>query len=353
MADGYWPQISVAVIDSEGYRHVLEDTFDVYNVTASAALADLTSDENGIIDEGFYSGVTVGDVIELSHPTYPLTMRMTLQATQTEAYTAVENDITTYIAENQFTDTVDALTADIYIQDVNDPTSARTLLGSVKAGETGRFPVQTTISKTMRVFAVSKGEEFIKTEGAFETGVDVDIPATHGQVQCLFDHYTTETTTGTTAENLYAYTLPAGTLSQDGDKIQFEYAGILTANTNTKRLLPKFAGTILATGQTNAAAATDWTIDAYLIRVSNSVVRFAVEFTTTGDYPIIESGEITGLDLAANDYQIDLDGYSVTAAGEVTVHSGFGIFYPAVEVLPTVLMGDGDFLLGDGDTLIG
>jgi hypothetical protein len=148
-------------------------------------------------------------------------------------------------------------------------------------------------------------------------------------VVSLFDRYTDETTSGLLQENLYTYTLPTGFLAENGDKIQFEFSGILTANTNFKRLYPIFAGTVLATGQTNVAAATDWTIDGYIIRVSNSIVRFAVEFTTTGDYPIIESGEISGLNLTTTDYQLDLDGRSPSAAGELTVHSGFATFYPA------------------------
>jgi hypothetical protein len=350
MANGYYPQLSVAVIDDEGYRQVVEDSYNVYNVTAAAALADLTSDENGIIDEGFYSGVSVGDVIELSHDTFPGTMRMVLQTDQVSAYTAVENDVTTFILENQFADTEDALTADIYIVDTSEPDDGPKLLGSVKAGETGQFPFQSTITKTMRVFAVSKGENFLRTENAFENGTDVVVTATTGQVGTLFDHYTNETTTGIIAENLYAYTMPAGTLANDGDKVLFEYSGIFTANTNTKRLLPKFHTTTLGTGQTALAASEDWAIDGYIIRVSNTVVRFAVEITASDTVLVVQSGEITGLNLTTTDYQIDLDAYTVAAAGEITANSGFGIFYPAAP--PNNLLGGGDILLGGGEELI-
>lgn len=144
----------------------------------------------------------------------------------------------------------------------------------------------------------------------------------------LFNHYTDETTAGTTQENLYTYTLPANSMSVNGDKLRVEYGGEFTANTNTKRLFPKFAGTVLATGQVSATSATDWAIDYYLIRVSNSVVRYTVEFTAVGEPVVVESGEITGLDLTANAYDVDLDGRTVTTAGELTAKTGYGVFIP-------------------------
>lgn len=145
----------------------------------------------------------------------------------------------------------------------------------------------------------------------------------------LFQHFTDATTSGTTQQNLYTFTLPAGSLTQNGDTIKCEYGGIFTANTNTKRIFPKFAGVVLATGQVAAAGATDWTVDFYLIRVSNTVVRYVVEFTSTGETPTIESGELTGLNLTTTAYNIDLDGRTVTSAGELTAQSGKAIFHPA------------------------
>ncbi|MBL8183157.1 MAG: hypothetical protein JNL64_16285, partial [Blastocatellia bacterium] len=111
--------------------------------------------------------------------------------------------------------------------------------------------------------------------------------------------------------------------------IKCEFSGVFTANGNTKRIFPKFAGIVLATGQVAAAGATDWTVDFYIMRVSNTVVRFGVEFTAKGEPVEIESGEITGLNLTSTNYDIDLDGRTVTTAGELTAQTGFGIFYPA------------------------
>lgn len=168
------------------------------------------------------------------------------------------------------------------------------------------------------------------TEGA---AIWREIPLSdYRNTRTLFENYVDAATTGTTQENFYAYTLPSLTLFEDGDKIQTEYSGIFTANANTKRVFPKFAGTVLATGQTSSATATDWTVDAYIIRVSNTVVRFGVEITSNETVLAVESGEITGLDLDSTNYQIDLDARSVSAAGEVTAHSGFGIFFPAAPV---------------------
>lgn len=145
----------------------------------------------------------------------------------------------------------------------------------------------------------------------------------------LFQHYTNATTSGTTQQNLYTYTLPAGTLMQDGDTIKVEYGGIFTAANRNKRIYPKFAGQILATGDVTNSTATYWAVDYYIIRVSNTVVRYVVEFTSKGEPVEIADGEITGLNLTSTAYNLDLDGRTVTTAGDLTVRSGYGVFHPA------------------------
>ena len=119
------------------------------------------------------------------------------------------------------------------------------------------------------------------------------------------------------------------TLSANGDTIKCEYGGIFTANTNVKRIYPKFGGNELLTGQTSSGAAVAWAVDLYLIRVSNTVVRYVARFCTVGDAPTVSSGELTGLNLTTTAYDIALDGRSVSAAGELTAQSGFGIYCPA------------------------
>lgn len=206
-------------------------------------------------------------------------------------------------------------------------------LGKAVAGHSLRIPFDLQ-GRSVRLFLISKTGEGRRsvaniTEAEQTVFSSPSRPYSSGTWP-LFDHYSTETTAGTTQENFYAYTLLAGSLVNNGDKIRVEYSGTFTANTNTKRIFPKFAGTILATGQTSSATATDWTVDYYVIRVSNTVVRFGVEVTTNDAVLAVESGEITGLDLTANDYQIDLDARSVTAAGEVTGLTGYGVFILAV-----------------------
>ena len=98
MGSFYYPSFDVVRLDAAGDRVVLPAlTVNVYNVTASASLGTLVSDANGIIAAGSFTA-TLFDVIEISHATYPLTCRFTLQATAEDAFTAVQNNVSAYVA---------------------------------------------------------------------------------------------------------------------------------------------------------------------------------------------------------------------------------------------------------------
>jgi hypothetical protein len=82
---------------------------------------------------------------------------------------------------------------------------------------------------------------------------------------------TTETTTVgnvTTGEDqLFSYTVPASTLSADGNSLHVRFAGTVASNGNTKTLKAKFGATTFATGiVTGSAITTSWTFDCYIIR---------------------------------------------------------------------------------------
>lgn len=226
-------------------------------------------------------------------------------------------------------DTTESVIGDIYWRWEDEPSMVPEFLATGVAGHDVVVPFDLK-GREIRLFLVSKtADGDASVRDIKEAEQTVFTPPLLRDGSSFFERSSDETTSGTTTENLYTYTLPAGSLADDGDKIQVEYAGIYTANTNQKRLQPKFGTNVLITGDTTNASATDWYVRYYLIRVSNTVVRYAVEFGTNADQATIDTGEITGLDLAANTYAIDLDGRTVTSLGELTAKLGYGMAMPA------------------------
>ncbi len=325
---GYFPQLLVVNIDAYGFPHPLpDDLVNVYNVTAAAPVGVLSTDSDGVIAEDSMSG-SAGDVIEFSHATYLLTIRLTLQGSQEEAYTAVENDITTYVVENLFTDTTDATSADIYIVDPSEP-GARRRIGSGKADETVAIPYESSIAKTMRVFTVAKADSFVKTEKAFDDdkGVNVYIPATESANPLLFDHYTDATTTGTGKQTLYSDTIDAGTWADNGDLVECEYSGFFAANNNNKDIVLSVAGQEIASiGVTEND--TKWSIEAEVMRQSNALLRTTatLSYGDPGAVSVVNV-DVGSLDLAATDYDILLRATTASGAGDLTATMGNGKFW--------------------------
>jgi len=115
------------------------------------------------------------------------------------------------------------------------------------------------------------------------------------------------TTTAGTAANtdetdLWSYTLPGGTLSQDGRGVRVTVFGSVGANVNAKTMRLYFGGTLLASG-VNSQSGTIWRFQADVIRTSASAqVANAILFV----------GELSAMDNA-------LSAPSETISGAVTI----------------------------------
>lgn len=349
---GYIPKIDVVIIYSDGTRQPVRNAdINVENITTSTVLSDITTDDFGVIAEQSVTG-SAGDIIELSSDDYPLTARFTLGATQADAY---KGNLSTYIADDLFTTVSDALTGDIYIKD-EDADEAPQFLGSGKIGA-NFFPLQTSIPKNFKVWVVPKSDEFLKTENAFSdaNAYDIFVPATRSQFAALFDEKANAATTGTVRETLYGNEVDAGTLFNDGDKIFFRYAGKYAANANGKYVFLKVSNnaidTDIAESDEQFANGEKWEIDGFIMRVSNTVLRYEAEFTTSGVSPEIREGEITGLNLTNTPVIFNLDARTPTAAGDTTATMATAWFIPAATI--NYLLGGGVQLLGGGQELYG
>jgi hypothetical protein len=119
-------------------------------------------------------------------------------------------------------------------------------------------------------------------------------------------------TDATGADSLYAYTVPASYLANNGDKVLFTYAGSFAAIGATSRVVGIAAGGINIVSLSNdITLGGSWKIEGTIIRVSNSVIRFIgqIHFDNTGvaaNLSYTVPGEIGGLNLSANGLRLAL-----------------------------------------------
>src|SRR5438445_8638262 len=141
MATVYYPSFDCVRIDAKGFRVSLPSlTVNVTNVTTSSSLGTLVSDSHGIIAQGSFTA-TAGDVIEISHGTYPLKCRFTLADTQANAYLrpGIYNTVA-YVAQNLYTATTTSPTAEVYVSDRDHPEIQPMKLTDAKANATTAVP---------------------------------------------------------------------------------------------------------------------------------------------------------------------------------------------------------------------
>lgn len=196
---GYLPAFDVVRITAQGFRvPVTTGSVILYNVTAGSTPPESPRAiaSTGIVAQGSITG-TVGDVIRISHATYPETCHFVLTATQDEAYTTPDNPVITYIAEN-LSSTGTATVGEAFLVDTNNRTVAPVRLGNVRAGTTTQFPLIATRATNYEVKIVTIDEN--KKTGGYdllnaETAA-ITVPAT-GASSSLAT--TTELLTGTEA----------------------------------------------------------------------------------------------------------------------------------------------------------
>lgn len=362
MALVYYPQFDVALVTAEGVRiPLVSEDIIFYNITQAMAIDTIATIAEGVLEAGsFDTGidpVALGDVVELRHATFTGTARFILQATAQESVDAVENHVAALILENAYTTKTPDVVA-VFATDLDEPNAAPILLGHAKLGVTTPLPFQTNIAKNLRLYAapLHKDDQFSAAALEQLDQLDLSVPSTgggSGGVESLFDHYTDETTAGTSEETLYEGLVEAGQLGMNGDKIEAFYSGDLGSNANSKTITAYFAGTPIG-GIGTVQNGKPWLFDLELIRVSNSIVRAAIDMMASGDSPLASSAEISGLDLANNEYTMELRATTPSAAGDVTAKMGNAVFFPAATPLATnyLLSEAGEYLFSEGGSAL-
>ncbi len=180
----YYPQLECVLIDANGVRTAAASkTFDVYNITTSTAEGSLVSDANGVIESGSI-GSADGDVLELTHATYPGVHRFVTRATLYDAFTRQDQYGTTYIVEDL--STAGTATRALFVAvDLDNPAAVPLVLGTGRTGETTEFGIQKgSVARDYRIYPISQ-----KLDGSIERTdytrqtteyTDITIPALPG-----------------------------------------------------------------------------------------------------------------------------------------------------------------------------
>lgn len=150
----------------------------------------------------------------------------------------------------------------------------------------------------------------------------------------LFDSFADVTVGGAEAD-IYTHTLAANTFNGNGDKVTALYAGnFVTVGTEATQLKVKFAGTTIydSTAPAVATGTSSWVVNVTLIRVSSTVIRYAIALNTTGasGFVYASSGELTGLTLSGTNI-LKITGTSSgvgSGSGDIVGKMGYVEFKP-------------------------
>lgn len=150
-----------------------------------------------------------------------------------------------------------------------------------------------------------------------------------------FDHFVNAGNTTTSETDLYSDTIPANGLGTDGDKLAVEYGGVyVSSGTATRQIRIYFGGSVIFdTGALTLSLSSAWTAYVSIIRVSATIIRYMISFTTEGAalaaYTAV--GELTGLTLS-NSNIIKITGQAAgvgAATNDIVAKLGTGSWYPA------------------------
>lgn len=127
-------------------------------------------------------------------------------------------------------------------------------------------------------------------------------------------------------DNLYTYSVPAGKLAKDGDKLFATYGGTLAGNVNAKSMVIVIGGNQLTISLNSTTSVIHWKVDVFFIRTGETTGRFTFVYAPSTSATIREV-ELTGLDFNSP-IQFNLQGAGVVA-GDVIAKQGTIIYEPA------------------------
>lgn len=349
----YYPGFDVAQITVTGERVAMSFEVEFYNITQDVTIDTLTADVDGHISAGSFDDATfdvaANDVVELRHATGPRTARLTLKTTADEAAEAAENDIATYIIQDDYTPFAPQ-TAPIYAQDLDNLDAPHIFLANVPIGAS-KIPVQTGVPKNYRLYVGSseKDRQFSLNDVTQVNSFDLLVPASGGRIHptTLFDIKEDIPTATSSLEDVHLFTVPANTLQYDGDKLHVRYAGRFETG-SSKEITLRFGDDYYST---STSATGNWAFDIDILRIAEDDFKYTVKFFSSSVQ--IAKGSLGSgvIDFSTDEdiiFQVDDD-----SAAETVLEMGYCLLIPAAEVdvtppsIPANLEGTG----GDGEIL--
>ena len=99
----------------------------------------------------------------------------------------------------------------------------------------------------------------------------------------IADFHTDAGNSGSSVTDLYSYTVPANTMNNTDDKLVFKYVGTFANSTSERTLTVSFDGAeVFTTGEIDITETASWTVEGWIVRISNSTVRVYTEFKGMG-----------------------------------------------------------------------
>lgn len=135
------------------------------------------------------------------------------------------------------------------------------------------------------------------------------------------------TATGTGEQTLLSFTIPKGTLDQNGKYVVVEMFGSTAANANTKTLRVKFDGTTQS-NDSGAFNANDWWSRMTITRLSATTARIActLQRLTTQNIVVTDSYTLAAAaTFDANDVIVSFTGQDATSSANDITISGFTV----------------------------
>jgi hypothetical protein len=147
---------------------------------------------------------------------------------------------------------------------------------------------------------VGAGLKFVRVN-AGETALQFQALSTGG-FETLDVDYTDAGNVTTAETDLFTYTVAAGKLAANGDRVETQWSGVfVSSGTATRQLRAYFGGTLIFdSGTLTVSLAAAWDVYCTITRVSATVIRYAISMTTEGAAlaAYTASGEVTGLTLS-------------------------------------------------------
>lgn len=336
MAEFYYPSLDVITTDEFGNTFPIKDeTLEVWNVTQNLSLGTLSTDGFGIMAEGGFDDgvddVALHDVIEISHSTMSGTVKFTLKASQEAAFTAFENDATTLVLDNAFTDTVEPQAMAIYAVDMNVADAVPQYIGLAEVGKVTKIPYKATVAQNLRLYSVPSGDGFQTNASDLSQYAYVDVgipdPTSSNTIADFFEDAPTVSDSGDLLgaqwDTLYEAVIPPNKLANNGDEVVGNYSVTLGGGSREKEIRVLCNGDVV--GETDIL-----TVNNVAVEIRAAIMRTGADSARssfwTSEFPAAYSSK-TSVDFGSS-VTLTLQGRTNDLKGDVTARFGKVVYVP-------------------------